>query len=238
MTTQHLVPAGWRDDFVLALRLRGVTGAQIGDALAHVESYCAESGETADESFGDAGEYARSLPLAAAPATSSLARLGTLVRTGVSLAGVFVTTTAVAGWVAGETPALRLGPLVAVLVVTVAAVLLTSRLALVVRHPWLGGLALALAVAAVVAALLLLDDPLLSVPPVPMTVLGVLLLVGPSIWATGRGVSAQADVVASPLDDPQVARRANERSDLVVAWIIPLAAVPVVVVAALAAATS
>jgi hypothetical protein len=59
--TPH-VERPWRDEFVITLRLRGATGAAIGDALAHVESFCAESGESAEAAFGRTSEYARSLP--------------------------------------------------------------------------------------------------------------------------------------------------------------------------------
>ncbi|GMA39377.1 hypothetical protein [Mobilicoccus caccae] len=51
----------WIDDMVVELRLRDVKGTVIGDAVAAVESHCADSGETPREAFGDPREYARSL---------------------------------------------------------------------------------------------------------------------------------------------------------------------------------
>ncbi len=51
----------WRDAFVLRARLRDVPGPRIGEALAEVETHCAESGETPAEAFGDPVRYAQAL---------------------------------------------------------------------------------------------------------------------------------------------------------------------------------
>lgn len=236
MTTQHLVPSRWRDDFVLTLRVRDVSGAQIGDALAHVESYCAESGETAEEAFGEAREYAGSLPFDTPLPSSTFVPLSQLLRIGVALLGMYVTVEAVTGWVSHETPGVSLGLVVAAVVVVLTTVLVVRRLEAVVRHPWLAGLSLVPAFAATAAALILLDEPQVDVAPVPLTVVGLLLLVVPSIWETVRGTAPAADVVVSPLADPEDSRRANRRSALLVAWIIPVMAVPTVALTATVAA--
>lgn len=236
MTTQHLVPPRWRDELVLTLRLRDVSGAQIGDAVAHVESYCAESGETAHEAFGDAREYARSLPFDAPLPSSTFLPLSHLLRLGVSLAGMFVTVEAVSGWVSEETPSLTLGVLAAVGVVVLVAVLVTRRLEWVVRHPWLAALALVPGMGVTMAALVLLDQPVLSVPPVPMTIFGILLLIAPSVWQTARRSGPDPDLVVSPFDDPDDAHRASARSSALAAWIIPLMSIPAVALVAVVAA--
>lgn len=53
----------WREAFVVELRLNGVSGAAIAEALVEVEAHCRESGQGAEESFGPAAEYARALEL-------------------------------------------------------------------------------------------------------------------------------------------------------------------------------
>ena len=53
----------WSEAFIIELRLIGVHGSRIGDALTEVDSHCAESGSTAADAFGDPVEYARSLGL-------------------------------------------------------------------------------------------------------------------------------------------------------------------------------
>jgi len=51
----------WIDETVVELRLRDVRGEAIGDAVAQVESHCADSGERPQQAFGDPREYARRL---------------------------------------------------------------------------------------------------------------------------------------------------------------------------------
>jgi len=53
----------WIDLFVVELRLRHVPGAAIGDAVASVRELLADSGQSAEEAFGPAREYAASLDL-------------------------------------------------------------------------------------------------------------------------------------------------------------------------------
>jgi hypothetical protein len=48
----------WCDDLLLALRLRDVPGARIGEVLAEVQSHLAETDEDPREAFGEPGEYA------------------------------------------------------------------------------------------------------------------------------------------------------------------------------------
>lgn len=57
------VEAGWRDDFIVELRLQGVSGQAIADALVEVESHCSESGQSAIDAFGPAAGYATALEL-------------------------------------------------------------------------------------------------------------------------------------------------------------------------------
>lgn len=51
----------WREDFTLEQRLLGVPGDRIGEALLTVESHVLDSGETAEEAFGDPRAYARAV---------------------------------------------------------------------------------------------------------------------------------------------------------------------------------
>ena len=51
----------WTEDFILESRLRDVPGKVIGQALGEVNDHCTASGETPQEAFGAAKEYAREL---------------------------------------------------------------------------------------------------------------------------------------------------------------------------------
>lgn len=61
MTTTQLTDKQWLDEMIIELRLREVKGPAIGDAVAAIETHCAESGESATEVFGDPRSYARAL---------------------------------------------------------------------------------------------------------------------------------------------------------------------------------
>lgn len=67
----HTDPA-WVDDFVLELRLIGVPGTRIGDALATVDAHLVDTGETAAEAFGPPKDYARELAEAEPERTSMM----------------------------------------------------------------------------------------------------------------------------------------------------------------------
>ncbi len=61
MTRRKWLMDEWRDTFLLELRMREVPGARIGEALAEIETHCADSGESPDEAFGDPVAYADAL---------------------------------------------------------------------------------------------------------------------------------------------------------------------------------
>jgi hypothetical protein len=48
----------YRDELLLALRLRDISGARVGEVLAEVEAYVAETGEAPATAFGTPKEYA------------------------------------------------------------------------------------------------------------------------------------------------------------------------------------
>lgn len=65
MTTTHpTADQKWFDDFIITLRARSIPGTQIGEALAEVKEFCADSGQSPLDAFGPAREYAETLPLA------------------------------------------------------------------------------------------------------------------------------------------------------------------------------
>jgi hypothetical protein len=129
--TPHIDRA-WRDAFVLALRLADVPGDRIGDALATVDTHCAESGETAAEAFGDPTAYARSLTDGqGGPAL----RPRTVVGIVAGLLGLLVLPRAVGAWLAGTAVQVTGGDLAAVLIVLALAGVVMIRPDAVL--PWL-----------------------------------------------------------------------------------------------------
>ena len=51
----------WRDTFITQARLHYVSGPRIGQALAEIDTHCADSGQSPTEAFGDPVDYARAL---------------------------------------------------------------------------------------------------------------------------------------------------------------------------------
>lgn len=147
MNRPHTIDRGWREDFVIALRMRDVEAAEVANQLKLVEVHCAESGETVQEAFGDPRAYAAAVTGRADDAgvidllpTAALSIVGgsLLVRGGVAL-------------VQGERVSLTVGAVLAA-VVLVGASLILVRVATAVRRPVLP--LLGVTVAAVVVAVL------------------------------------------------------------------------------------
>lgn len=65
----------WRDAFAVQLRLRNVPGARIGEALAEVDTHCADAGQSPQEAFGDPQAYAESLAAGLGSPTTPRTRL-------------------------------------------------------------------------------------------------------------------------------------------------------------------
>lgn len=138
ISTPH-IDRSWRDDFVIEQRLADRTGAEIGDALAIVDTHCAESGESAPGAFGEPAAYSRSLVDGTPPRTFRL-RPATVVGLVLGLFGVVAVPRAVDAWVEGARVAVSAGDLVAVAVALVLTLLVAARpgpaVALLVRHRW------------------------------------------------------------------------------------------------------
>jgi len=64
----HTADKRYLSDLTTALRLRKISGARIGEIIAEVEVHAAESGQSAQEAFGPAKEYARQFDPTAAEA--------------------------------------------------------------------------------------------------------------------------------------------------------------------------
>ena len=236
--TTDPIPTAWRDQLVLALRVRDVPGARIGDVLAEVAEFCADSGQDAQTAFGDPHEYAASLAAGsddAAPALrDDLRAAGQVVVGFVGLVVVLATVgserdlVVTAGWLLG------------VPLVLVAAVLTVRAVGRSVEAGgWRAAAApfvvLTLSLVVTVVLGLVLRTPLATVPDAVALVVGVVLLVGDAVVGTLRAHRRPtADLVTAPGADPQETRRRNVRADVLVAWMLPaFALVGVVVLTAL-----
>ncbi len=193
--TPHVEP-GWANDLLLELRLRGVDGRQIGAALAEVEAHCAESGESALDSFGDPTTYAVELALQGPAAAMDMGR--ELFSTAAGLGGMMATLAAVGAWQGGTQVQITtgfVGLLLLMMVGTALIVRLADRLLrAVVRHWWVAVVGSTVPIAVFVAVLMIGRQTLLTVPAPLVLVLGLLLLAANTVMAL-RGPD---------LDDPVV----------------------------------
>ncbi|HLL69710.1 MAG TPA: hypothetical protein VK453_28950 [Micromonosporaceae bacterium] len=74
MITRRWLMDEWRDTFVVQAQLHQVSGRRIGEALAEIETHCADSGQSPDRAFGDPTRYAETLARDVAPAGSTTRR--------------------------------------------------------------------------------------------------------------------------------------------------------------------
>ena len=95
----HVEPK-WASAVILQLRLRGVSGEHIGEALTEVESHVVESGESAQDTFGDPVTYAKSLNLPVSPGQSGSGIATALAPVLVQLLGMALVLWAPGAWIA------------------------------------------------------------------------------------------------------------------------------------------
>lgn len=194
------VEKDWRDDFIVELRLRSVSGQDIGDALMTVETHVAESGERARDAFGDPRAYAREITAATGSegrgwAVSARTVAGSLA----GLIGVLLSVAAFTAWLEAEPVKVTTGALVGlgVVVLLTSAVFFTATLRLLTEHRWIALPVPVLLVGVLVGIFVLLDEPLFELPVAVVAVAGIVLL-GLSIALSWLEQPADLDQVSAP----------------------------------------
>lgn len=226
------VDKSWRDDFIVELRLLDVPGDRIGDALVTVESHVVESGESAQESFGDARAYARELAPPAKggsawPGLSPLFLVGNLL----GLLGLLITSRAFSGWLEGGPVGIVAGDLVSpVVLLGVMGLVITffDRFARVVMdHTW-WGFAISFVALGLLVALpaLLLRQHLFDVSAGALALVGLGLLVVSSVLSY-REAAADVDEIVAPGERP---RGPGRSAGLAAALVLPLATLAVLLI--------
>lgn len=189
-TPEKLAPhvdAKWREAFVLELRLQGASGSTIADALVEVETHCADSGQRAEEAFGQPADYARALELP----DESRWTAAQLTRTWVGLL-LFVGGFSLALWggvalAQSEAADVTVGAIVTGVVTLVLMVLMFvfsgAVMRLLVDHTWWAFFAIFAAIAVTVLVGLPFDHVVLgSVPALVPLIVGVAMLVADVAW--------------------------------------------------------
>jgi hypothetical protein len=195
----HVTPQ-WAEDFVIELRLLGIEGARIGDALSEVESHCAESAESAQQAFGSSAEYARSLGLQTPSHLSARALLRSTLPTVAQVLGMLVLIWGFTAWREGGRLEVTTAHLVTVtlFLLTVAALVRFSDSVLghLVHHPLLGSLLVMANMAGVALSFAFLGDVIWRVGAGWCVAAGATALIGGLAWEVTRRLAAPS------LDDP------------------------------------
>jgi hypothetical protein len=229
---RHLMDP-WRDVLLTELRLAEVPGQRIGEVLAEVDGFCADSGQTPQEAFGDPVAYAQALVAAHPPEIERGVRRY-LVPTGQmfgTIAGVFALLNGVDAVAGGERGMLTAGELVCI---ALGTALFPRVLALVFRPAlfrrgaawtaFLVAVPLVLAVPAV-----FWRTPALHLPGWALLT-GGLFLLAVAWWPT-----AADKVFADRVIDPRTGREPFAPSRVLIAvvrWWLPVVLLVAVVVTA------
>jgi len=225
----------WLDSLAVELRLLDVSGASIGDAVASVREFLADSGSDAELSFGSPQHYAASLQLpvrAKARATLN----GVVVRSVLGVVGLMGLTQSVVPLVHGNNVGIMPGVLVIVLGVIAVVTLLPRLLPTMTRlrrRGWTMVIVVGGILGGTVPVVLSLgagSRALVTIPALPLALISALLLLGPALWSQRHH---------SFMDDPIVepgSGTTEDHSRLMVAvtnWIMVIGAVIVCVLSLL-----
>ncbi|MCE1180605.1 MAG: hypothetical protein LWW86_16445 [Micrococcales bacterium] len=197
----------WEERFTIALRGRLVSGRAIGDALAHIQAYCAESGESPQEAFGSPEEYAASLTFRPADTGSGLGR--TVAWGALAMLAIMTALWAGGAWLAGERLTIPVGLVLAAIAGLVGLLAAVPALQLIGRRPWVLWLVLTAAITAMVMLPLLLRRELATISPVLPAVAAFAILAASVGWELTH---PNSDEIVDP-------RQAGEPSRSLVAWL-------------------
>jgi hypothetical protein len=224
----------WHDTFITELRLREIPGDRIGEALAEIDTHCADSGQTPAEAFGDPIVYAASVIAASAPV-----RKGAWERVGRPMAQVFATLAGVFCFINGIDAAthggqgvLTAGQLLAVALgtVTFPAVIAAVFHPAVFRRRWLWAGVVIAAPTAIGIPVVLWRTPVVHISGWMLLTVGLFLLAA-AWWPV-----ASDRIVADRIVDPRTGTEPFVMPRLVgvaIRWWLPAVLLFTVVVTAL-----
>lgn len=191
----------WADAVVVELRLLDVGETRISAALAEVDTHCSESGQEAQQEFGDPVKYARSLDLPPDDALAPTRMVVSALPTGLQIIGMLLTLWGFTAWRNGQPLELTAGQCV----IAVGLLLVTAAVArwidpvlrTVIEHPMRAWTAFMVATAVSVAPVLVLTAVVARVPAVGTMAWGVVVLAAGAAWGL---VQARTDIGASSGD--------------------------------------
>lgn len=226
-TTNTAAHKKWLDQLTLELRLNDVSGKSIGDTLATVEEFLADSGQAPEEAFGTPREY--SAQLAAENGRVPALSLGTSVILGTtSLLGFLAFTTALTPWNEGEQLFIGGWQLACMAVLAALVVALPLYLPYLLRNTWaLVAVPLVGGAAGLLSAVLspkAAGNALLVLPPVPVLFISAAVMVALSVAGTVIALREEPDLVVSPLDAAPAKTLKARLFEVITQWLFPILA--------------
>ncbi|WP_026817976.1 hypothetical protein [Arthrobacter castelli] len=216
----------WLDDLALKLRQRNVSGRDTGDAVAHVESYCADSGESPAQAFGDPVVYAATLPLPRRRPWSTRQKLVGLVPVTLQVLGLLVLLPGLFSLTDGAVVNLSAYFLLLAIMTAGCLILAGVHLDKLARQPLLAVVVL-LPFTGIVLALTLLEQgtnvPSITLPAVATMLIGFSMLLAGSILGQLRG--NEQDPVVKPVGSNHAATLRGQLVTLIINWALPAGAV-------------
>jgi hypothetical protein len=227
-TGLHASSKAWLDELTVELRLRDVSGRDIGDAVASAREFLTDTGTPAEDAFGPAREYADALALEPVPDASAELRRS-VVGGLAGLLGFFAVVFATPDALRREDLFLSVGTLV----LAATAVILLLAAPVYLKHIVRSRVWKVLLVVVVIFAVQIFAAAAFGavavawVPALPVVLVGGVLLVGAALWAQFR--TPLADPVREPMASANVASRSRRFLDAFPAW--PLVGMAIVFVA-------
>lgn len=213
----------WIEELIVELRLRRVSGPDIGDAVASVRELLADSGQSAEEAFGPARAYAASLPLPReatdGASTYALPLLGLIAFLAFTHAGT--------AWFAHESVRFSLPQLALLALPVLLSLTLPLYLSALIRHRWIALPLVVLAGAG--GALSTLFAPAsdaeawIASPPLPWLVGAGAAMIVLAVAGTARSLRRRAtDEIVEPLGRPAGRAHGWHPAFLLIHWIFPV----------------
>ena len=218
----------WFDEFTIELRLLGVPGSDIGDALASAREFLADSGTSAMECFGSPKRYAAELGLPTIP----LRRVnGVNLRAGLGVFGLFGFLLSALPLVHGAAVKIDLRTRVVFIAGVIVVVLVPTFLKSLVRvrpRAWMIVVAVLLGFGTALGlGLWGSGAALFTVPALPIVIVSALLVLVPAIWSQASH-SLRDDAIVDPGGSPEFRPSLSTRLFLgVVTWSMVAASVVV-----------
>lgn len=237
-TTAH---KKWLDELALELRLQDASGRQIGDALATVQEYVADSGQSPDEAFGTPRSYAAELTAAAGGPDRSDLRPQVMSSTASLMVFLAFSAALTPGLAGGQ---LLVGgvQLVSFAILAALVMALPLYMSFLLRHRWAliavpvvgGGFGVLSAVLSPDSA----AEALLVLPPLPVLVTTAALMVALSIVGTVTAVRGQPDPVTAPLEGTPKNTLKSRWLEILTQWLFPIVSLVMLGLTALIGALS